>query len=106
MNATLLPLFRQHDAALRELCQRFGVERLELFGSGMRPDFNPASSDLDFIVRMRDPREAGYARRFCDFADSLEQLFGRRVDLLTEAMLRNPYFKAEVDRSREVVIES
>jgi len=106
MNATLLPLFRQHDAALRDLCQRFGVERLELFGSGARPDFNPARSDLDFIVRMRDQREAGYARRFCGFAESLEALFGRRVDLLTEAMLRNPYFKAEVDRSREVVIES
>lgn len=106
MNSQLLPLFQQHGAALRDLCQQFGVERLELFGSGTGPDFNPASSDLDFIVRMRHSEQAGVARRFCDFADSLEQLLGRRIDLLTEAMIRNPHFKAEVDRSREVVLEA
>jgi len=55
---------------------------------------------------MRNPQQAGVARRFCSFADSLEQLLGRRIDLLTEAMIRNPHFKAEVDRSREVVIEA
>ena len=106
MNSQLLPLFQQHEAALRDLCRRFGVERLELFGSGTRADFNAASSDLDLIVRMRNPEQAGVARRFCSFADSLEQLLGRRIDLLTEAMIRNPHFKAEVDRSREVVIEA
>lgn len=106
MNNQLQPLFQKHRAALHDLCQEFGVERLELFGSGTGPDFNPASSDLDFIVRMRDSEQAGVARRFCGFAESLEQLLGKRIDLLTEAMIRNPHFKAEVESSRELVIEA
>ena len=104
MNPQLSPLIDQHRAQLRVLCDQFGVERLELFGSGTGADFNPDTSDLDFIVQMRNPLQAGYARRFCGFADALEQLFGRRVDLLTEAMIRNPVFKAHVDQSRELVV--
>ena len=106
MNSQLLPLLRQHDAALRELCRQFDVERLELFGSGTSSSFNPESSDLDFIVQMRHPEQAGYARCFCGFADGLEALLGCPVDLLTEAMIRNPHFRAEVERSREVGIEA
>ena len=62
------------------------------------------NSDLDFIVRMKDPRQAGIARRFCGFADALEDLFGRPVDLLTEAMIRNPLFQSDVEQSRIVLV--
>lgn len=89
---------------LRALCDRYGVERLELFGSAARGEFDPTSSDLDFIVQMKGRREPGYARRFCDFADALEALYGRRVDLLTELMIKNPYFKAEVDKDRRLMV--
>ena len=37
-------------ADLQELCQRFRVERLELFGSATRDDFDPDRSDFDFLV--------------------------------------------------------
>jgi len=90
---------------LRALCERYGVERLELFGSAARGEFDPTSSDLDFIVQMKGRREPGYARRFCGFADALEALYGLRVDLLTELMIKNPYFKAEVDNERRVLLE-
>ena len=46
---------------LRELCERYGVEKLELFGSAARGEFDPAHSDLDFIVQMKGRREPGYA---------------------------------------------
>ena len=39
---------------LEDLCRRFGVERLSLFGSAVTGRFRPASSDLDFIVEMTD----------------------------------------------------
>jgi hypothetical protein len=89
---------------LRELCERYGVERLELFGSAARGEFDPAQSDLDFIVQMKGRREPGYARRFCDFADALEALYGRPLDLLTELMIKNPYFKAEVQKDRMTLV--
>ena len=90
---------------LLELCERYGVEKLELFGSAARGEFDPAHSDLDFIVQMKGRREPGYARRFCDFADALETLYGRPVDLLTELMIKNPYFKAEVQKDRTIVVD-
>jgi hypothetical protein len=102
--APLPPLLQSKLEPLRELCARYGVERLELFGSAARGEFDPAHSDLDFIVHMKDRCKPGYARRFYEFAEALEALCGRRVDLLTELMIKNPYFKAEVDRDRRVLV--
>jgi predicted nucleotidyltransferase len=101
----LLPLLADRLEPLRDLCDRYGVDRLEIFGSAAKGVFDPASSDLDFIVRMVDQRDKGYARRFCSFAEALEDLFGRRVDLLTESMIHNPYFRKDVDASRHVLVE-
>jgi predicted nucleotidyltransferase len=104
--AAPLPLLLQAKLELlRELCERFGVERLELFGSAARGEFDPAKSDLDFIVQMRGRREPGYARRFYEFAEAIETLYGCRVDLLTELMIKNPYFNAEVEKERRVLLE-
>ena len=103
--APLLPLLADRLEPLRHLCNRYGVDRLEVFGSAAKGLFYPASSDLDFIVQMTGQREPGYARRFCSFADELEALFGRPVDLLTEAMIHNPYFRNDVDASRRLLLE-
>jgi predicted nucleotidyltransferase len=103
--APLPPLLQAKLQPLRELCERYGVERLELFGSAARGEFDPAKSDLDFIVQMKGRREPGYARRFYEFAEAIEMLYGCRVDLLTELMIKNPYFKAEVEKDRRVLVE-
>jgi predicted nucleotidyltransferase len=101
----LPPLLQAKLEPLRALCERYGVERLELFGSAARGEFDPTSSDLDFIVQMKGRREPGYARRFYEFAEAIEELYGCRVDLLTDLMIKNPYFKAEVETDRRVLLE-
>jgi predicted nucleotidyltransferase len=63
------------------LCRRYGVERLEVFGSAARDvDFDPTRSDADFLVtfssRTRDDLSA-----FADFKEGLEALLDRPVDL-------------------------
>ncbi len=89
---------------IAELCRRYGVERLYLFGSAATGRFRPASSDLDFIVEMTDRQaHAAYADRYLAFAEELERLFGRPVDLITEQSIRNPYFRHEVESTRELV---
>ena len=80
--------------------------KLELFGSAAWGEFDPAHSDLDFIVRMKGRWEPGHTARFCDFADALEVLDGRPVDLLTELMIKNPYFKAAIAQERTVLVET
>ena len=86
--------------SLQQLCERYGVVKLELFGSAAKGMFDPKSSDIDLIAEFNNRRQAGYAARFLAFADGAEELFGRPVDLLTEAMIKNPYFKQDVDESR------
>ncbi|MDD2764768.1 MAG: nucleotidyltransferase domain-containing protein [Opitutaceae bacterium] len=91
---------------MAELCRRFGVERLYVFGSAASGGFDPQASDLDFLVRMADRRPTGaYADRYLGLAKALEALFGRRVDLVTEQSIRNPYFRSEIEVSRRLVYE-
>ena len=86
---------------IEELCRRHRVRRLDLFGSAVQGRFDPARSDLDFLVEFdpMPPRE--YAEAFFGLRECLESLFGRPIDLVTASSLRNPYFKAGIDRARE-----
>ena len=95
---------QSHKAELHALCRAYGVERLELFGSATSEVFDAASSDLDFIVQFAE-KSSGYADRYLDFAEALEELFGRDVDLVTERSIANPYFRKTVDSTREVVYD-
>ena len=90
---------------LAEQCRRFGVRRLEIFGSAARDDFDPGKSDVDFIVSFADKTPGTYADRYLDFAAALEQLLGRKIDLLTERCIRNPYFRREVEAARQIVYD-
>ena len=98
------PHIQAHKAELHVLCRAHGVERLELFGSPTSEAFDAASSDLDFIVQFAD-KSPGYADRYLDVAEALEALFDREVDLVTERLISNPYFRKTVDLTREVVYD-
>jgi predicted nucleotidyltransferase len=59
---------------------------------------------LDFLVSLKDREPTGrYAERFLGLGEALERLFGRRVDLVTEESIRNPYFRHEVESTRQLV---
>lgn len=98
-------LIEDKRAQLTELCRKYHVYRLDLFGSAAKGTFDPDTSDLDFIARFDGTREPDYAERFYRFAESLEVLFGRPVDVLTENMIRNPYFREDVEADRLPVLE-
>ena len=78
MHATL----REHAAAIAALCRRFGVVRLEVFGSARRgADFDPAASDADFLVTF-EPNRRDDLVNFLDLKEALEALLDRPVDLV------------------------
>jgi predicted nucleotidyltransferase len=69
-----------------ELCRRFGVTRLELFGSAAREsDFNPDRSDFDFLVEFAE--DSSNLAAFIRFGEALEELFGRRVDVVARSAI-------------------
>ena len=88
---------------LTELCRRFYVRRLDLFGSAARGDFDPARSDLDFLVEFDRNAELNAFDAYFGFKEALEELFGRSVDLVEAGAVQNPFLKASIEESRENV---
>ena len=101
----MIALIEQRKASIVEACQKFGVQRLEVFGSAARGDFDAQTSDLDFIAQFIPPLHPGVADRFLGLAETLETIFSRPVDLLTDAMLRNPVLREEVNRDRTPIYD-
>ncbi len=90
---------------LSELCRRFGVSKLEVFGSFVTGDAD-ASSDIDLLVTFAPGEAAGL--EVVEFQQTLEDLLGRSVDLLTrDAVERsaNKYFRRFALRSTEPLYE-
>ena len=101
-----LPVLEGKMEQLVELCRRYHVKRLEIFGSAATDAFRLKSSDLDFLVDFGNEPLGPWAGLFVDFADSLEALFGRPVDLIMPLSIRNPYFRKAVEASRRLIYEA
>jgi len=93
----------QRQSEIAALCRRFGVRRLELFGSAGRADFDPTASDVDLLVELEPPSGMGYADAYFGLKEELELLFARPVDLVSLASLSNPYFLREIEASRRLL---
>jgi predicted nucleotidyltransferase len=96
----VLEPYRQQIAAL---CRRFHVRRLEVFGSVLRDDFNPACSDVDFLVEFDTSPDINIFEAYCDLRQQLGELLGRPVDLVMPSALRNPYVRAGIEAHRELM---
>lgn len=82
---------------IRDLCEKYRVKRLTLFGSAVKGTFDPERSDVDFVVEFEwdpDPLERG--RLWLELWDELKDLFGRNVDLLVNTR-RSPYLAQAID---------
>jgi predicted nucleotidyltransferase len=101
----MIDLIQQKRGELTSLCRQYKVERLDLFGSAATGQFDPSSSDLDFIIEFEERSISGQLNRYLDFAEALERLFGRHVDLLTPRSIRNPYFRQTLDRTKETLYD-
>lgn len=89
--------------ALRALCLRCHVRRLDLFGSALTSRFDPARSDLDMVVTFDELAPGPYADAYFTLKQGLEELFQKNVDLVTVAGLENPYFRREVEAHRQTL---
>ena len=97
------PAIAQHRTGIADICQRFHVSRLEVFGSAARADdFNPAASDVDFLIHFAADT-APSLQDFFGAKTAFENLLGRAVDLVEPGAVRNPYVLASINRNREAV---
>lgn len=101
----MIALVSDNLEAIATLCKEYRIRKLDLFGSAATGAFDPETSDVDFVVELGE-YERGVARRYFDFADALEALLERKVDLVTEESIVNPYFRYSVDQAREPIYEA
>ena len=101
-----MDLITPHYPQIKDLCRTYRVRRLELFGSATRADFDPGSSDLDFLVEFEDLGWEGSSDRYFGLLFGLEDLFHRRVDLVEVAAVRNHHFMRVVQRDKKLVYDA
>lgn len=99
----MIDLIERHRIDLEELCRRYGVKTLEVFGSAAVGDWEPERSDLDFLVDFVPMDPGPHSRSYFGLWFALQDLFGRHVDLVEVPAIRNPYFLTVVNQSRRVL---
>lgn len=95
----MIPLITDNKAQIATICRNHQILSLEVFGSAATATTNDEANDIDLICNPGEYEPRVY-RRFFDFANALELLFGKKVDLLTEEQIQNPYFRYSVNQSR------
>ncbi len=94
-----------HTKELEKTCQKFGVKKLYVFGSVANGN-SSESSDIDFLVEFQSEGYEGAFDRFMGLKNSLSEIYGKQVDLLTMKKFRNPVFREEVDMSKSLIYAS
>ena len=84
------------------LCKKYKVDKLFVFGSILTNRFSP-ESDVDFVVRFNKSQITDYFSNFFDLKYALEDIQGRRVDLVEEQAIRNHYLKENIERTKALV---
>lgn len=97
-----MKLLKQNIDDIARLCRIHKVSKLFAFGSVLRDSFND-ESDIDLIVDFDQVTIEDYADNYFNFKQELESILNRPVDLLEEQAIRNPYFRKEIDKEKQLI---
>lgn len=97
------PVVERKRRQIDDLCRAFGVRRLDVFGSAVDGSFDAEISDVDVLVEFDAGPGFDYVESYFGLKEGLERLFGRPVDLVSITSVRNPYFRDQVMRTRELL---
>jgi predicted nucleotidyltransferase len=99
----VVDVLRDKREAIAELCARYGVARLDVFGSALRDDYRPGESDVDLLVEFA-PMD-GYAKAvaYFDLLEALQELLGVEIDLVMTGAVKNRYIRRDIERTRRLL---
>lgn len=89
----------------KSLCQSHKVKYLYAFGSSTNDNFDIAKSDIDLLVEIDDPDPVERGEKLISLWDTFEDFFHRKVDLLTESSIRNPYLRRSIDSTKILIYD-
>ena len=101
----MIALTQYRDELQTTLQDNLVIKKFYLFGSALTARFDENSSDIDVLVETENisPEEKG--TYLIALWEDLEKLFNRKVDLLTENSLRNPYLTREIEQTRKLIYD-
>ena len=97
-----MQLNRQHITDLNKICSLHHVEKMYLFGSALNANFKK-ESDIDFLVKFKPINLFTYFDNYMSLKEKLEQLFGRKVDLVEEQTLKNPILIQSINSNKSLI---
>ena len=92
----------QNIYQIQELCKQYHVLSLYVFGSILTKKYNK-DSDIDFLVDFDNVDLFEYADNYFDFKYSLQDLFQKEIDLIENRAITNPYFKKQIDNTKQLI---
>ena len=97
-----MDIVERNIGRVRELCDKYNVSELYVFGS-VATGKTKKDSDIDFLVIFDQVDLNDYADNYFDFKFELENLFKRKIDLLEEKAITNPFLKQSIDVSKKLI---
>lgn len=98
----MMKLIEMNIDKIIALCKKYKVAKLWVFGSILTDRFND-DSDVDFSVIFHYDQIQDLFVIFFDFIEELQQLLGRKVDLVDETAVKNSYFRQELDSTKHLI---
>ncbi len=89
--------------AIAQACARFGVLRLDAFGSALRDDFRQGDSDIDLLVEFQPMDPFALVDAYFGLLDELRQVLDADVDLVMRDAIKNRYVAANVERTKQAL---
>lgn len=89
--------------AIAALCRKYGIVRMDAFGSVIREDYREGQSDIDLLADFGDQDPFALIDAYFGLLEELRALLGPRIDLVMSGAIKNPYILAEVERTRQVL---
>ena len=87
---------------LKRLCNIYSVKSMYAFGSVCTDKFND-NSDIDILISFDDLSIEKYSDNYFELHYKLQDLFGRKIDLLTDKSLSNPYFIQGLEQTKQLI---
>lgn len=95
-------LIETYKNELKSLCEKYDVKIMYVFGSAVTSEFSE-SSDVDVLISFKDILFEKYTDNYFELHDALVNLFQRKVDLITERSLSNPYFIESIEKTKQLL---
>jgi len=88
------------------LCKNHQVKQIYAFGSSVSDKFDADKSDIDLLVEIDEPDPIKKGEKILSLWDKLETFFKRKVDLLTNPNIRNPYLRQSIENSKVLIYDA